>query len=88
MPKAATPKRTKTQTTLLGALASASRSRKDAALLLDSLIVRAHRNGLTQTEVANAASVSQAHVSRTLARYDKQAKANGRPSRSKKAGGR
>lgn len=57
----------KTRNTLLGAITLNARSIRDSKLTLDNLIVRAVERGIPQMAVAEAAGVSQAHVSRTLA---------------------
>jgi predicted transcriptional regulator len=63
----------KTKTTLLNAIALNARTIRDSRRTLDNLICRAVERGITQGEVAKAAGVSQAHVSRTL---DSTRKAN------------
>jgi hypothetical protein len=58
---------TKTQRTLLDAIGMNARAIRDSRSTLDNLIVRAVERDVPQTAVAEAAGVSQAHVSRTLA---------------------
>ena len=61
-----------TKKTLLGAIALNARSIRDGQTTLANLIARSVERGISQVEVAEAAGVSQAHVSRTLAAYRKQ----------------
>lgn len=61
-----------TKKTLLGAIRLNARSVRDSQATLANLIARAVERGIAQMEVAEAAGVSQAHVSRTLAAYRKQ----------------
>jgi CRP-like cAMP-binding protein len=62
----------KTKKTLLAAVSGAAKTRERSERMFDNLICRAVEQGITQTEVAAAAGVSQAHVSRTLAANRKQ----------------
>lgn len=57
--------------TLLNALKLNARALRDNRTTLDNLIVRAVERGIPQTAVADAAGVSQAHVSRTLTAHRK-----------------
>lgn len=60
-------KRAAMRKTLLDALKLNARALRDNRTTLDNLICRAVERGIPQTAVAEAAGVSQAHVSRTLA---------------------
>lgn len=73
-----------TKRTLLGAITLNSRAIRDSRLTLDNLIARAVERGIPQQEVAQAAGVSQAHVSRTLAAYRKQTEARKARARSRR----
>lgn len=63
------PVKPETKTTLLKAISLNARALRDTQTTLSNLIARAVERGIAQTEVAAAAGVSQAHVSRTLAAY-------------------
>ena len=79
----------KTKTTLLGAIRANARALRDTERTLENLMCRAVERGIPQTAVAEAAGVSQPHVSRTLAAVRKQneeRKAQAR-SRRKREGG-
>lgn len=78
-----------TKKTLLGAISLNARAVRDSQATLSNLIARAVERGISQTEVAQAAGTSQAHVSRTLAAYrrrNEERKAT-RRSRRKREGG-
>lgn len=62
----------KTRKALLAAVSGAAKTRARSERMFDNLICTAVKEGLTQVEVAQAAGVSQAHVSRTLAARRKQ----------------
>lgn len=74
----------KTRKTLLGAIALNARAIRDSRATLDNLIVRAIERGVPQTAVAEAAGVSQAHVSRTVASGRKANEARKAARRSKR----
>jgi predicted transcriptional regulator len=78
-----------TKKTLLGAISLNARAVRDSQLTLSNLIARAVERGIAQTEVAAAAGVSQAHVSRTLAAYraENEKRQAARRSRRKSEGG-
>lgn len=61
-----------TKKTLLGAISLNARAVRDGQATLSNLIARAVERGIAQTEVAEAAGTSQAHVSRTLAAHRRQ----------------
>lgn len=65
------PKRT--QRTMLGAVAKAATAQRKAVTDRDHLIAVAVHYGCSQTAVAKAASMSQAHVSRIYAHFRKLA---------------
>lgn len=78
-----------TKRTLLTAINLNARAIRDSTRTRDNLIARAVESGIPQTEVAKAAGMSQAHVSRTLASYRKlneERKATRAASRRAKAG--
>lgn len=52
---------------LLAGIEDAAKIARKAQATLDNLIVGAAKHGVTQTDAARAAGVSQAHISRTLA---------------------
>lgn len=58
-----------TKKMLLTAITLNCRAIADSTRTRDNLIARAVERGITQTEVARAAGMSQAHVSRALAAY-------------------
>lgn len=60
-----------TKRTILNAVSSSVRSLANITIQRDTLIAKAVEAGATQTEVAKAAGMSQAHVSRVLAAYRK-----------------
>ena len=84
-----TDKKTAMRKTLLEAVRLNARALKDTERTLNNLMCRAVERGIPQTAVAQAAGVSQAHVSRTLAanrKANEQRKA-ARRSRRKSEGG-
>lgn len=52
---------------LITALEANARALRDTERTLTNLICRASKSGIPQTTIAQAAGVSQAHISRTLA---------------------
>lgn len=56
-----------TRKLLLNSITLNARAKRDTERTLDNLICRAVKSGITQTSVAKAAGVSQAHISRTVA---------------------
>ena len=74
----------KTRKTLLGAITLNARAVRDSQRTLDNLMCRAVERGIPQTAVAEAAGVSQAHVSRTLAANRKANEARKATRRSKR----
>jgi len=78
-----------TKKTLLRAISLNASAARSSQRTLANLIARAVERGITQNEVAQAAGVSQAHVSRTLRDYRKQNEARKavRRSRRKSEGG-
>ena len=78
------PIKPETKKTLLGAIRLNARAVTDSQRTLSNLIARAVERGIAQTEVAEAAGTSQAHVSRTLAAHRKQAEARKAARRSKR----
>lgn len=79
----------KTRRTLLGAISMNARALRDTERTLANLMCRAVERGIPQTAVAEAAGVSQAHVSRTLAasrKANEARKAARRPKRNREGG--
>jgi len=61
------PASAKMRKTLLASVNGAAKTKARSDRMFANLICRAVEHGITQTEVAKAAGVSQAHVSRTIA---------------------
>lgn len=70
------------QATLLNALRLNDRAIRDATITRDNLIIRAARSKVPQTKIAEAAGLSQAHVSRILAAHRKATEARKASARS------
>lgn len=76
---------TKTKKTLLAAVHGAAKTKARSDRMYDNCILTALKHGVTQTEVANAAGVSQAHVSRLAAANRQAQEARKAQRRSKRA---
>ena len=82
-------KKTAMRTTLLEAVRLNARAVRDSQRTLENLMCRCVERGIPQTAVADAAGVSQAHVSRTLAanrKANEQRKAARRSKRKSEGG--
>ena len=77
-----------TRRTLIAAVTGAAKTKARSDHMLTNTMLAALKHGIPQTDVARAAGVSQAHVSRTLAAARKGDAARKAARRAKKESGR